>query len=140
MRKIFGILLILFAMQTGISAQCGKNHRELMNKYCKGIYLTHKIIRSDTIGQISFIFNKGTKYGAYLLNPNQDFPSIEIMGKSEIPFSSFSTKFYRSENYIEYIFTAKESGEYIIKTDFGAQKDACVLFALYFISNEKKGN
>jgi len=135
MRKIICILLVMFSIQTLIIAQCGKNHKEILNKYCKGIYLTHKVVKSDSIAEIRFIFNKGTKYALYLLNPNKDFPTVEILGKMDVPFSSFSTKYYMNENYLEYTFTAKDSGEFLIKADFNKQEDACVLLALYFISH-----
>jgi hypothetical protein len=137
-------------MQTIVTAQCGINVEEILNKQCKGTYLKHWEKKSNA-DSMRMVLNKGNKYAIYLLNPSKGIPKFEIKEtinssvplKSEditnivCPFSTFEMISSKEENMDSYIFTVNKTAVYKMIFDFGDQKDACVLVALYFIEARK---
>ena len=131
MKKIINILIILFLFQGMVSAQCGINYQEFLQKYCKGEYLKHQELNNGYGAKVSMILEKDSRYAIYLLNPDISLPELKMEGDTAGLFKDYETAFNQEENFSVYIFTATETGEYYFSLDFGTEEKACVLMAIY---------
>jgi len=135
MRKIICLLLAFAIMQSITTAQCGIKKKQYLRN-CEGIYLDDLVVKSypNKIKKTAFVLNKNVKYAFYMLNPSNDFPDLKITRISKmdsIPVN-FELNFNKDKNYKVFVFKPDFSATYLFEFDFGTQKDACILFALYF--------
>lgn len=121
----------MLVLQAMVSAQCGINHKAILDKYCKGEYLKHQELNNESGANASMILEKDSRYAIYLLNPNSSIPSLKLEGISGNTIKDYVTEFNQKENYSTYLFTATETGKYNISLDFGTKKEACILLAIY---------
>jgi hypothetical protein len=131
MKRIIAISLFFFTFGYSFYAQCGINYKELLNKYCNGVYFQHQEFNRILGKEISFLFKKDNRYALYLLNPDKAFPdyTLQTNGKSKI--SDVVTTVNKKEKVLTYIFTAGENGEYTFSYNFGTSGESCVLLAIY---------
>jgi hypothetical protein len=129
------MLFVMAMVPTTIYAQCGV-HKKRNLKSCEGIYLKDQVIESNSEARkkIALVLTKNVKYAFYMLNPSKTYPDLEISRISKM--DSIPVKvvlnFNKDKNFKVFVFTPEVSSSYLIKFDFGTEKDACVLFALYF--------
>ncbi len=111
--------------------QCGINYKEILKHSCEGIYLQHQELNEESGAKVSMILERDNRYAIYLLNPNFSIPSLIFEGNSKSLCMNFKTQVNPKENYSVYSFTAAETGDYYFSLDFGTEKGACVLLAIY---------
>jgi len=131
MKKIMGICMGLIAFQIAAFTQCGVNHRELLDKYCNGVYLHHQELGNVPNGKITLLLKKDDRYAIYLLNPSRMLPDFDLAGSKSAELKDVVSQVNRTEKISTYIFTAGESGEYDFNYSFNSSEDACVLMAIY---------
>lgn len=138
MKKIIIPGIFALSFQIFVKAQCGIGvARQIKKNVDKGIYLMHESYNNKRDKPFTVVFNKGTTYGIYLLNPSNTLPSLTLINKKSGKAVSFENKDFDEENKrILYIFTIPESGVYKVKLDFGTEKKSCVLFVLTFIKKQ----
>jgi hypothetical protein len=136
MKKIIIIFSLVLGFQAGATAQCGINYKEILARYCEGEYLKHQELNNESGAAASLILEKDNRYAIYLLNPNFSVPSLKWEGVNDNSFKDYSTEFHPEENFSSHIFTATETGEYHFSLDFGDEKKACILMAIYLQNDE----
>jgi hypothetical protein len=137
MKKIICICIATITFQILAFPQCGINYKELLDKYCNGVYLQHQELDNASNGKITFIFKKDDRYAIYLLNPSRMLPEYSLIGSSETALKDVVSKENKKEKISTYIFTAGETGKYNFSYRFNTKEDACVLMAVYLQNSNK---
>lgn len=139
MEKFINILLFVLFAQSAANAQCGINYKEILAQSCEGEYLQHQELNQETGARVSMILEKGKRYAIYLLNPNLTIPELKFEGDAGSLFKDYQTEFDQEEKTEVHLFTARETGDYYFSLDFGTEKKACILMAIYLQDALKAG-
>ncbi len=131
MKKIISTCAVIITFQVVAFTQCGINHKELLDKYCNGVYLQHQELDNTTNGKITFMLKKDDRYAIYLLNPSKILPEYTLTGSSESVIKDIVSNENKKEKISTYVFTAGENGEYYFSYRFNTKEKACVLMAVY---------
>ncbi|HEX2394162.1 MAG TPA: hypothetical protein VHI78_02390, partial [Bacteroidales bacterium] len=131
MKTILCLLITIAAFQLAAFSQCGVNHKELLDKYCTGVYLQHQELDNASNGKVSFLFKEGDRYALYFLNPSKKLPEFMLTGSKATALKDVVRNVNRRDNISLFAFTADETGEYELSYKFGTNEDACVLMAIY---------
>lgn len=111
--------------------QCDVNHKELLDKYCTGVYLQHQELDNASNGKVSFMFKEGDRYALYFLNPSRILPEYTLTGINTSSLKDVVNNVNRKDKISLFAFTAGETGMYELSYKFGTNENACVLMAIY---------
>ena len=131
MKNLLCICIIIVAFQAAAFTQCGVNYKEMMEKYCTGVYLQHQELGNTNSRKVSFMFKEGDRYAIYLLNPSKMLPEYTLAGSKPSALQEVISNVNKKEKFSSYVFTAGETGEYELSYNFGTKEDVCVLMAIY---------
>lgn len=131
MKTLLCMFVGLAIVQTAAFTQCGVNHKELLGKYCTGVYLQHQELDNASDRKVTFLLKEGDRYAFYFLNPSKMLPEFMLTGSKTTAVIDVVSKVNRKDNISLYTFTANETGEYVLSYNFGTNEDACVLMAVY---------
>lgn len=131
MKKLLSICIVIITFQVVAFTQCGISYKELLDKYCNGVYLQHQELENLANGKITFMLKKDDRYAIYLLNPSRLLPEFTISGSNSSSLKDVVSKVNKKEKISTYIFTAGDTGEFDFSYWFNTKEDACVLMAIY---------
>ena len=131
MKRIISFCIVVVTFQVAAFTQCGVNYKEMLEKYCSGVYLQHQELDNSSNGKVSFMFKEGDRYAIYLLNPSKQLPDFNVTGNPESALKEVVSHVNRKDNIASYIFTAGVTGEYELTYNFKTKENACVLMAIY---------
>lgn len=136
MKKITGLFITIFILNSVLSAQCTVNYKEILEKYCDGVYLEHFELENTAENSVDMVLKANNKYTVYLLNSTHPITNFKLSCKSKIPVRNIETKYNREENYMSCFINITETQIYSFNIDFGTKKDGCVLFAIFYRNKE----
>lgn len=131
MKTIILMFVSLAFVQAAALTQCGVNHKELLDKYCSGVYLQHQELDNARDRKVTFLLKEGDRYALYFLNPSKMLPEFMLRGSKTTEVMDVVSKVNKKDNISFYSFIANETGEYVLSYNFGTNEDACVLMAIY---------
>lgn len=138
MKTLLGTLILLFAIQTASTAQCGINFKKDYQNKLDGTYLMHAEVKNNTEGatkRYSIILKKDTNYTIYLLNPSIPITDVKLLvNQGENPVG-LKSEINTTENYSVHRFNSGDKRMERVFTIFvefpeESVKD-CVLMAFY---------
>lgn len=132
MKKLAISFILAAFYHLAVKSQCGLNYQDILDRYCKGVYLQH--MELDNISgedDISLVLKENNRYAFYLLNPSYSIPIYKLSGENKLPVSDEVAKYSKEGNFATYSFRVNEAGVYHFTYNFNTDKRACVLLAIY---------
>lgn len=128
--------LVFFSIIAGflplqLSAQCGVFAQEALDKYGRGTYLMSQELDNQGNSELTMVLKKGNTYVLYLLNPSEKITNYSLTSSTGILEHS-SVFLHKHDNYISYILKPSKTREHKFTLHIGSNKQACVVFALYY--------
>jgi hypothetical protein len=131
MKKIIALCIVLICVRAMLTAQCGVFYQETLQKYCRGTYLLHQELKSDSAGKIAMVLKKEYTYSVYFLNPSAAINVAIFTGEGNEIFNDYKKTEDAVENYSVFIFTPEKTQVYLFTVDFAGKQNECVLMAVY---------
>lgn len=136
MKKIITFCIVLIGIRALLTAQCGIFYQETLQKYCKGTYLLHQELKSDSAGKIAMVLKKEYAYSVYFLNPSTAINVAIYTAEGNEIFKDYLKTEDVAENYSVFSFTPEKTQAYLFTVGFERKQNECVLMAVY-IQGEK---
>jgi hypothetical protein len=131
MKNLISSCVLIIVFQVVAFPQCGVDYKELLDKYCNGVYLQHQELLNGASSKITFILKKDNRYAIYMLNPSRQLPEFSFAGNKASDLKDFYSKVNKEDKTSIYVFTAGKSGEYNFTYMYHTKENACVLMAIY---------